>query len=161
MQFTSFVLAALVAVALAAPAPTLPLEGRELAERQEYCTSCVDGGRVCCSLTACYPYSCWSRNLYGGTRILQISYWMVFICYCVVQLRSLLERRTESDLPWTKYSQFPTTTSLFSAMVISYLQDIHDRCLYRDSLASITAAGQHIARSIDLSSTLLRLLIYT
>jgi hypothetical protein len=60
MQFTTFLLAALVAVAFAAPTPGPATEAAPavLDARQTWCTACSDGGKVCCSATQCSVYSC-------------------------------------------------------------------------------------------------------
>ncbi|KAF6817353.1 hypothetical protein CPLU01_13599 [Colletotrichum plurivorum] len=56
MQFAKIIIVALAAVVSATPVPNG--EGVEIESRQERCTACTNGGRVCCSLTACYTYSC-------------------------------------------------------------------------------------------------------
>lgn len=75
MQFFNIITALFVAVAAAAPAaePAANADGELfvpgpapaefatpdlLVKRQSFCTQCSNGGRVCCSLTACYTYSC-------------------------------------------------------------------------------------------------------
>ena len=60
MQFTTFVLAALVAVAFAAPAPAPAGEAAPvvLDERQSWCTDCSGGRQICCTATQCSAYDC-------------------------------------------------------------------------------------------------------
>ncbi|KFY32230.1 hypothetical protein V493_00400 [Pseudogymnoascus sp. VKM F-4281 (FW-2241)] len=57
MKFTSFVFAALVAAAFAAPAPGSATEAAPavLEERQSWCTDCQDGKKICCTATQCNP----------------------------------------------------------------------------------------------------------
>ena len=57
MQFTTVIVALFAAVAMAAPAPAAEPVAAPVAQ-STFCTECKDGGRSCCSLTACYVYKC-------------------------------------------------------------------------------------------------------
>jgi hypothetical protein len=54
MQFT----AVIFALAMAAPAAEPVAEAVPDKAAANYCTPCKNGGQSCCSLTACYVYSC-------------------------------------------------------------------------------------------------------
>jgi hypothetical protein len=60
MKLIAIALVLFTAAVAAAPAaePAVEPAHAMLNERQEFCTSCSKGYKVCCSLTACYPYSC-------------------------------------------------------------------------------------------------------
>jgi hypothetical protein len=58
MQFTAVIVALFAAVAMAAPAAEPVAEAVPDKAAANYCTPCKNEGQSCCSLTACYVYSC-------------------------------------------------------------------------------------------------------
>ncbi|KAL0937646.1 uncharacterized protein CTRU02_207377 [Colletotrichum truncatum] len=62
MQFTTFVLSALAAVAVTASPVASPevvaLLGEELTARQSWCNPCKNGKHICCIATQCSSYPC-------------------------------------------------------------------------------------------------------
>lgn len=60
MQLSIVLTSLLAAVALAAPAPAPEpnTDAPAVEARQSYCNPCNNGKQTCCSLTACFVYSC-------------------------------------------------------------------------------------------------------